>query len=87
MSTLETVKVSSRGQIVIPENVRANVGIREGMKLILVEEDGRITIETEQAFLKRVEERNEQIGWMKVAEKSLGKVWNNPKDDKVWSKY
>jgi len=34
-------------------------------------------------------ERNkkEKIGWMILAEKSMNKLWNNKKDDEVWSKY
>jgi len=31
--------------------------------------------------------RKEKIGWMIVAEKSMKKVWDNKKDDEVWSKY
>lgn len=31
--------------------------------------------------------RKEKIGWMILAEKSLSKIWDNKKDDEVWSKY
>ena len=31
--------------------------------------------------------RKEKIGWMILAEKSLNKLWDNKKDDEVWSKY
>ena len=31
--------------------------------------------------------RKEKIGWMILAEKSMKKIWNNKKDDEVWSKY
>ena len=31
--------------------------------------------------------RKENIGWMALAEKSMEKIWNNKKDDEVWSKY
>lgn len=31
--------------------------------------------------------RKEKIGWMILAEKSFKKIWNNKKDDKIWSKY
>jgi len=31
--------------------------------------------------------RKENIGWMILAEKSLAKIWNNKKDDEIWSKY
>ena len=29
----------------------------------------------------------EKLGWLRLAEKSLEKVWNNKKDEKVWRKY
>ncbi|MAH07019.1 hypothetical protein CMI38_02080 [Candidatus Pacearchaeota archaeon] len=34
-------------------------------------------------------ERNkkEKIGWMLLAEKSMNRIWDNKKDDEVWSKY
>jgi len=32
-------------------------------------------------------ERKESLGWMMLAEKSMAKIWDNPKDDEVWNKY
>jgi AbrB family looped-hinge helix DNA binding protein len=87
MNTLETVKVSSRGQIVIPENVREDLGIDKGTKLILVEENGRITLQKEEEFLKKLKEQQERAGWMTITEKSLEKIWKNEKDDAVWGRY
>lgn len=31
--------------------------------------------------------RKEKIGWMILAEKSMRKIWDNKKDDEIWSKY
>ena len=31
--------------------------------------------------------RKEKIGWMILAQKSMNKMWDNKKDDAVWSKY
>ncbi len=31
--------------------------------------------------------RKEKIGWLILAEKSIEKIWNNKKDDEVWSRY
>lgn len=31
--------------------------------------------------------KKEKIGWMILAEKSMEKIWDNKKDDAVWSKY
>jgi len=31
--------------------------------------------------------KKEKIGWMILAEKTMNKLWDNKKDDEVWSKY
>ena len=87
MNVLETVKVSSRGQIVIPESIRRDLQIHEGSKLILIEENGQIVIEKEPEFLKKLAARRETSGWKSFSEKTLEKTWKNKKDDKTWEKY
>jgi len=86
---IELISVSSRGQVVIPEKVRKHLGIKAGSKLVLLERDGTILLKKEEEVAKHLEEdeRKEQIGWMMLAEQSLRKIWDNPKDDAVWKKY
>ncbi len=87
---IETVKVSSRGQIVIPENMRKFLKIREGTKLIAIGKGRRIILEQESDFLvglSKAELEKEKDGWLALAEKSLSKVWDNPKDEEIWEKY
>ena len=31
--------------------------------------------------------RKEKLGWLILAERSMKKMWNNKKDNKVWNKY
>lgn len=31
--------------------------------------------------------QKEKLGWLALAEKSLDKVWDNRKDERVWGKY
>ena len=86
---IEIINVSSRGQIVIPEKMRQNLGVREGSRLVLVEMEGGLLIKKEEELAKHLQEEKgkEEIGWMILAQKSLEKVWDNPKDEKVWKKY
>ncbi len=86
---MEIISVSSRGQIVIPEEVRDHMKIKKGTKLILLEKDGTIILKREEEIVKHLEEdeRKETIGWMLLAEQSLKKVWDNPKDEEVWKRY
>lgn len=36
---------------------------------------------------QQIEEVEEKAAWLAIAQDSLKKVWDNPKDDEVWSKY
>jgi len=33
------------------------------------------------------EEARARLGWLKVTEKSLKKIWDTPEEEKFWSKY
>lgn len=39
---MELAKVTSKGQITIPIDIRRKLGIKEGDKILFVEEDGKI---------------------------------------------
>lgn len=86
---IEIVTVSSKGQLVIPEKVRRRLGIRPGAKLVLFERNGDILLKKEKDVAKHLEEseRKEEMGWLTLAEQSLRELWDNPKDERVWSKY
>ncbi len=84
---IESVKVSSKGQIVIPENVRKKLNIKEGTKLILRERKNKIILETEKEFLydlSIMEKMKESKGWLMVAEKSLAKDWLSDDEEETW---
>lgn len=51
MKTLEVTSLSSKGQIVIPKNIREELGIKEGTKFIVLTNSGNL-------LLKKVEEPN-----------------------------
>jgi AbrB family looped-hinge helix DNA binding protein len=84
---IETIKVSSRGQIVIPEVIRKHMQIKKGTKLVLLERNKRLIIETEKTFLEHIEENKEKKGWSLLAEKNIKKMWDNSEDDDVWTRY
>ena len=85
---IETTKISSRGQLVIPESIRKSLKLKEGTKIVLIEKNGKITLEKEEDFLKNLDlVSREETGWLRLAEKSLAAVWDNEKDEQVWKKY
>ncbi len=67
---IDTTKMSSRGQIVIPLDMRKD--IKEGDKLIVIKKDDEIIIK------KSIPE------WTILSEKSLAKNWLNKEEDEAW---
>ena len=53
---IKTIKVSEKGQISIPTEIREKLGIKKGDKLILFEVDGKLLIEKPQKLVKQVED-------------------------------
>ncbi|HLD04414.1 MAG TPA: AbrB/MazE/SpoVT family DNA-binding domain-containing protein [Candidatus Nanoarchaeia archaeon] len=85
---MDTIKVSSRGQIVIPEEVRKGLGIKEGTKLVLIQRGNRVILERVQDFMKDIEKaEQERLGWMLLGEKGMADIWDNPQDEEVWKQY
>ena len=45
MLLVELAKITMRGQITIPKEIRRRLGVKDGDKVIFLEENGRIIIE------------------------------------------
>lgn len=87
---LETTKISSRGQVVIPERMRKKLNIKEGAKLIIRDRGNQLIIEEESVFVKnlqQLEEEQEKKGMRVLAQKQLAKLWENKEDEEEWEKY
>ncbi len=67
---IDTTKMSSRGQVVIPLEMRKN--IKEGDKLIVIQKDDDIILK------KSIPES------ALMSEKSLAKTWLNKEEDEIW---
>ena len=67
---IDTTKMSSRGQVVIPLDMRGD--IKEGDKLIVIRKDNEIILK------KSIPE---SALW---SEKSLAKTWINKEEDRIW---
>ncbi len=86
---VDIIHVSSRGQIVIPEQVRKRLKIKTGSKLFLIEKDDSLVLKKEEEITKHLDEnrQKEVVGWLVLAEQALKNVWDNPKDEEVWKRY
>ena len=77
---IRVVAVSSKGQIVIPEEFREELSLKKGTHLVIVKE-GRTL------FLKKEEDvKDEFADLLKISEKSLEDIWGSEKED-IWNKY
>ena len=57
----DMVKVSSKGQIVIPKCVRERLGVRPGEKLLVLSRDGEILLrKTEEVSIEEIAEKIER---------------------------
>jgi len=81
MAIVKTVKVSDKGQISIPLQVREAAGIYEGDELILVQKDDKILLEKSSSALE-----DDFRDIMLLSEKSLREIWDNEEDD-IWAEY
>lgn len=81
---MKTIKVSDKGQIAIPQNMRANLGIERGDDLIVIQLDGKILLEKAQKMEQKMKDNFKDI--LKFSEQSLKEVWDN-EEDNIWNKY
>ena len=79
---IRTVKVNERGQIVIPEEIRKDLGISKFSTLIMIENKDQIILKKESSVLKDIENENNFLG--DLTEESLKRAWD--KEDEIWDK-
>ncbi|MDR0986957.1 MAG: AbrB/MazE/SpoVT family DNA-binding domain-containing protein [Ruminococcus sp.] len=65
---LDTARISSKGQITIPKEIRSKLGLREGGKVIFIEKNGDILLKNASmiALMELQDEMSgvaEKIGW------------------------
>ena len=81
---MKTIKVSEKGQIAIPNQIRETLDIEQGDELVIIQVGDKILIEKAQITEKRLKDDFKDI--LRFSEKSLKEVWNNKSDD-VWNQY
>ena len=76
MMKSKTVKMSNKGQIVIPKDMREDLGLSQGDDILLIAEGDVI-------ILEKVRKENFR-DLLKLSEKTLRKVWDN-EEDEIWN--
>jgi len=78
---LKTVRVSEKGQIAIPIDIRNSLGLRKGDVLVLIQTDHKILIEKPVKIAKKTQSSFKFL--LKHSEKVASKLWEN-KEDEIW---
>ena len=76
---VKTIKVTDKGQISIPIDIRSLAGIETGDELIIIQEGSKILLEKPENIL-----RDDFKDLLKHSESVAKKLWNN-KEDEIWN--
>ena len=74
---VKTAKITEKGQIAIPKDIRNMEGFKEGSNVAILAYEDRIELRP----MKQVSER---MFTALASEKSLGKLWNTKEEDEAW---
>jgi len=78
MTQVEIITVSKKGQVVLPKNVREEMRVSQGSKLLLVEKEGKATLSKLDALVK------DKSFTLLASEKSLAKDWLSKEEEEAW---
>ncbi len=79
---IKTVKVTDKGQISLPIDIRRETGIKKGDELLLIQDGKKILIELKPK-LKEIEDDFSDL--IKFSEKSFKNIWSD--EDEIWEEY
>ena len=70
---MDVAKVTSKGQVTIPRDIRVKMGLKKGDKILFFEEDGRFILQNSASIMLKNFQDN-----MKVEAERIG--FNDPED-------
>ncbi len=79
---IRTIRVSEKGQIALPKDVRESAKIDIGDSLILIQKDKKIMLEKAEIIESKTKEDFKDL--VKLSEMSLKSLWDN-EEDEIWS--
>ncbi len=79
----KTIKVSQKGQISIPADIRKDLKIKEGEELLLIKKGGKIVLGKPEKFAKKIKNEDE-LFWRMLSQKAMERAWS--KEDEIWDK-
>lgn len=79
---LRTVNINERGQIVIPEDIRKDFGLKGHSTLVIIEKKDEIILKKESDILMAMEDEDRFWGHFSI--EAMKRAWS--KEDEVWDK-
>ena len=74
---IRTTKITGKGQIAIPKDIRDKEGFKEGTKIAILAFEDRVE-------LRPLLQLNEKMFFLLASEKSLAKDWLSKEDEAAW---
>lgn len=81
---IKTIKLSAKGQLCIPQEMREEVGFKEGEKLILIAKGNEIIIQKSNNIFEKMKLDKESFETMLMSEAALAKDWLSKEDEEAW---
>ncbi len=81
--TIRTVKMSAKGQVVIPQEFREALSLKQGDALVILKRRKELVIRAADEVAARMERMSDRE-WQELGLRGLADVWDNPEDD-AWS--
>lgn len=79
---MHTLRVSRKGQIVIPKEIRERHGLDRATDLVLIEEGDALVLRKKEDVETILEGRLPPL--LRAAEAGLGELWGHPEDE-IWN--
>ncbi len=86
MNYMKTLRVSPKGQISIPKEVRDTLGIKAGEDLVMFVGDKSILLERTKDLIDSLDDKIGAWECMLASEEVLKRDWDNEYDER-WNKY
>ncbi|HLD41644.1 MAG TPA: hypothetical protein VJB06_01285 [archaeon] len=80
---MKTIQMNERGVLVIPEEIREDMGIEGRATLVLIENENEIILKKEGDVIGLVAPKEDDF-WKRLSEESLKRAWE--KEDSIWDK-
>ena len=80
---VKTVKLSEKGQVAIPIEIREEAGLHRGDELMIIEQDGKILLTKAKHLHEHIKDEFKDL--RKHSEAVAKKLWSNEKDE-IWNK-